>query len=240
MTHYLVGTSGYTYDHWRHRFYSPEVPKSRWLPFYAQYFSTVELNNPFYRLPSEKAFENWREIVPPPFVFAVKVSRFITHIKRLRNAQESLSTFLNRVRLLEEKTGPLLYQLPPTMRYNPTALASFLALLPSDMRHVFEFRHPSWLKEDIFALLRQHNVAFCIMDMTDFPCPIVTTADFAYMRFHGSAGKYMGCYSESDLAEWAARIKALGVPIVYIYFNNDAEAFAVRNALALEQLLSSA
>jgi len=237
----LVGTSGFAYGHWRYLFYPEALSKAKWLEFYATHFSTVELNNTFYRLPSETAFANWRDSTPANFVFAVKVSRFITHIKRLRDVKEPLETFLSRARVLKEKLGPLLYQLPPNMHRNDERLESFLSLLPQGMRHVFEFRHESWLDEEVFEILHKYNVGLCIFDMPDASCPLVATADFAYVRFHGSTGLYWSCYSDDELAMWAERLAELtaNLKAIYIYFNNDAEAFAVKNAITLRSYLQA-
>ncbi len=236
---YFVGTSGWHYEHWREVFYPGDLPKARWLEFYANRFATVELNNSFYRLPSEGAFGSWRDSTPHDFVFAVKVSRFITHVKRLRNADEPLQNFLSRARLLREKLGPLLYQLPPNMKRNDETLRSFLSLLPQELEHVFEFRNESWFDDEAFQILRQHNIGLCVFDMPDLTTPIVTTADFAYIRFHGSTWLYGGCYSDEELKDWAKRIASLsrGLKAAYIYFNNDAEGFAAQNANTLRQYL---
>ncbi len=238
---YYIGTSGWHYDHWRHLFYPDRLPKAKWLEFYSRHFSTVELNNSFYRLPSEEAFANWRQSSPDDFVFAVKVSRFITHIKRLRDIEEPVNTFLGRARILEEKLGPLLYQLPPNMHRDDGRLDSFLSILPQGMKHVFEFRHESWLDEGVFDLLRRYNVGLCVFDMPELACPLAATADFAYIRFHGSTRLYSSCYSDEELADWAGGLTALAADLkaVYIYFNNDAEAFAVRNAMTLGNYLET-
>jgi len=235
-----IGTSGWHYQHWVERFYPRNLAKSEWLGFYSRSFSTVELNNSFYRLPSEKAFANWRESSPAGFIFAVKVSRFITHIKRLKDTSEPVATFLSRASILQGKLGPLLYQLPPQMKRNDQRLQEFLEVLPGDNYHVFEFRNRSWLDDDVFDLLRKYGAGFCIYDMPGFTTPLVATADFAYIRFHGSDELYGGCYSDKKLEDWAGRIAGLGVSTVYVYFNNDAEGFAVQNALTVRRLLEEA
>jgi uncharacterized protein YecE (DUF72 family) len=238
---YYIGCSGWHYEHWRGLYYPKELPKPKWLSFYAQQFDTVELNSSFYRLPSEKAFNTWRESTPDDFVFAVKVSRFITHIKRLRNLDASVDNFLSRAAFLKEKLGPLLYQLPPSMKRKDELLQSFLSTLPSKNQHVVEFRHESWIDEAVFDILRRHNVGLCVFDMPGFGCPLVATSDFDYIRFHGSEGLYSSSYSDEELTQWARRITRLGqsVKASYIYFNNDAEAFAVKNATTLRNLLQS-
>ena len=239
--HYYIGTSGWHYDHWRGRFYPEKLPRAGWLKHYAGYFNTVELNNSFYRLPSEKAFAGWYESSPDNFVYSVKVSRYITHIKRLKDTGEAVDKFITRSAGLKEKLGPLLYQLPPNIHRNDEVLGAFLSGLPSGLKHVIEFRHGSWLVEPVFDILRRHNTGFCVFDMPRMSCPLLATAGFAYIRFHGSDGLYSGCYSDNELSGWAERLKELaaGLGAVYIYFNNDAEAFAVRNAATLRKLLET-
>jgi len=236
---YHVGCSGWHYEHWRGLHYPRELPKTKWLSFYAQQFDTVELNNSFYRLPSDKAFSTWRESTPEYFIFAVKVSRFITHIKRLRNLDSAVEDFLSRAAFLKEKLGPLLYQLPPSMKRNDELLGDFLSTLPSEYEHVVEFRHESWIDESVFDILRRHNAGLCVFDMPGLSCPLVATSDFAYVRFHGSEGLYSGSYSDEELTQWARQITQLGQTLKasYIYFNNDVEAFAVKNAMKLRTLL---
>ena len=237
--HSYIGTSGWHYDHWRDRFYPEKLNKTKWLEFYASNFTTVELNNSFYRLPSEAAFASWHDSSPVNFTFAVKMSRFITHIKRLRNTEEAVDNFVGRARILDGKLGPLLYQLPPNMHRNDEVLESFLSILPRGLKHVVEFRHESWLNDKVFEILRKNSVGLCVFDMPAFTCPLVATVDFAYVRFHGSTGLYSSCYTDEELADWAERLANLAANLkaVYIYFNNDAEAFAVRNAITLRAYL---
>jgi len=238
---YYIGCSGWHYAHWRGLYYPEGLSKPKWLQFYAKQFTTVELNNSFYHLPSEKAFTTWRESTPDDFVFAVKVSRFITHIKRLRNLGSAVENFLSRAVFLKKKLGPFLYQLPPNMKRNDELLQNFLSSLPQNYQHVVEFRHESWIGDAVFDILRRYNVGLCVFDMPDFSCPLVATSDFAYVRFHGSEGLYWSCYSDEELSQWAQKIAQLGQNIkdIYIYFNNDAEAFAVKNAITLRNLLTS-
>ena len=236
-----VGTSGYVYDHWRGRFYPEKLAKAKWLGFYSAHFSTVELNNSFYRLPSEEAFANWRDSSPADFTIAVKVSRFITHIKRLKNCEEAVEKFISRAKVLDYKLGPLLYQLPPNMHRNDGVLATFLAALPQGMKHVFEFRHQSWLDDRVFEILKNYDIGFCIFDMPSLSCSVLATSDFAYVRFHGSTGLYFSCYSDEELAEWAKKVTNLAKTLkeIYIYFNNDAETFAIYNARTIRGYLSN-
>ncbi|MBE9469751.1 MAG: DUF72 domain-containing protein [Chloroflexi bacterium] len=232
---YYIGCSGWHYDHWRGLYYPEGLSRSKWLQFYAQQFNTVELNNSFYRLPTEKAFVTWHESSPHNFAFAVKVSRFITHMKRLKKVESAMGGFLSRARLLQHKLGPLLYQLPPNMKRNDELLQNFLSLLPPEQQHVFEFRHQSWIDDAVFNILRQYNCGLCIFDMPGFTCPLVATTDFAYIRFHGSANLYVSCYSDEELSQWAGKTAHLGknLKAIYIYFNNDAQAFAIKNAVTL-------
>lgn len=236
---FIVGTSGWHYNHWRERFYPAGLPKSKWLGFYAQYFRTVEINASFYRLPTEKAFASWRNTVPAGFLYAVKASRLITHYRRLVNVEDALETFIGRARILGDKLGPILYQLPPGLHRDDERLDSFLSLLPRDLQHAVEFRHSSWMDDRVFEILRKHDVAFCVISLPNFECPVVATARFSYLRFHGSRRKYTSCYDDEELDQWAELMRRLAresTP-VYAYFNNDVEAHAVHNALTLMQKL---
>lgn len=237
---YYVGTSGWHYEHWRDEFYPEGLAKARWLEFYSQHFSTVELNNSFYQLPSEKAFINWKDVSPPNFVFAVKVSRFITHIKRLKDTAEPIAKFMARARILENKLGPFLYQLPQNMKQDCQTLEDFLKQIPEDVYHVFEFRHNSWFDKDVFNLLSSYKAGFCMYDMPEFRTPVVATSDFAYIRFHGSHRLYGGCYSDEELDDWVQKVLDLKVSAVYAYFNNDAEGFAIKNALTFRHFFDLA
>lgn len=220
-------------------FYPWPLPAGQWLSYYATRFDTVELNNSFYRLPSEDAFRKWREASPPGFTYAVKASRYITHMKKLGGVDEALSRFLERCRLLGDRLGPLLYQLPPFWTCNAGRLSAFLDLLPGDLCHVFEFRHPSWLNETVFSLLEAHGAALCVVSLPEFPCLLRATAPFVYIRLHGAEAKYSSCYSELELQWWAEQI--LGFlhdgKDVYAYFDNDACGYAVQNALRLRELV---
>jgi len=237
--HYHIGTSGWHYDDWRSRFYPEKLPKAKWLEFYAQQFSTVELNNSFYRLPSEEAFNKWHDSSPAGFTFAVKVSRFITHIKRLKDCDEAVENFMSRAAGLKEKLGPLLCQLPPGLHRNDETLENFLKKLPQSLKHVIEFRHQSWLEEGVFDILRQYNTGLCVFDMPKMSCPLLATADFGYIRFHGGESLYSSCYTDEELSGWAKRIAGLAQSLdsVYIYFNNDIAGYAVENAVTIREYL---
>ena len=239
MAQYFIGTSGWHYDDWRGRFYPEKLPRTKWLEFYSRHFQTVELNNSFYRLPSEAAFSNWYNSTPPGFTFAVKVSRFITHIKRLRDCQDAIDNFMSRAATLKDKLGPLLYQLPPGMHRNDETLEAFLNGLPPALKHVIEFRHQSWLVEEVFDILRQYNTGLCVFDMPELKCPLLATADYAYIRFHGSDSLYSSCYTDEELTQWAEKTVDLAgrLESVYIYFNNDVAGFALKNAETIKHLL---
>ena len=239
MTVYLVGTSGWHYEDWKGIFYPAGQPPARWLPFYAERFQTVELNYSFYQQPTEKAYRDWAKNTPPGFKFAVKASRYITHIKKLRDPSGPLDKFFERAGLLGDKLGPVLYQLPPQLKRSDDLLGSFLQALPKGVRHVFEFRHDSWFHQDVLRLLRKHKAGFCVMDMPGLTSPVAATASFAYVRFHGSQSLYSSLYSREEMLDWAGKIKGLPktVKTVYIYFNNDVAGYALENARQLISLL---
>lgn len=199
----------------------------------------MELNNTFYHLPSERAFENWRETVPSGFVFAIKASRLITHFHKLVNVEKMLHNFLARARLLGPKLGPVLFQLPPGLVRDNRRLEGFLGILPKGDRYVFEFRESSWFAKPVFDLLEKYGVGFCVSDLPTALSPVVATTDYAYFRFHGSHGDYSGSYSDEALNAWANKIRDLpsSVKIVYAYFNNDVDAAAIRDARRLRQRL---
>lgn len=234
-----IGTSGWNYKHWLGPFYPRAIRSTEMLAFYAQHFNTVELNNSFYHLPTFKAFETWRETAPPTFRFAVKGSRFITHMKKLKAPKTSTRKFFTRVVRLNDKLGPILFQLPPHWRLNRERLERFLDSLPHTHRYAFEFREPGWFTDEVYELLERYNVALCLYHQTGFDSPVRLTADFVYVRLHGTESTYGGSYSDSALKRWARRIKkwhTQSLP-VYFYFNNDPEGHAVRNAKTLQELL---
>ncbi|MDR7510253.1 MAG: DUF72 domain-containing protein [Armatimonadota bacterium] len=233
-----IGTSGWVYPHWRGRFYPAEGPASRWLEFYARHFDTVEVNNTFYRLPAAGTFDEWARRAPEGFLFALKASRFITHVKRLRAASAPVRTFLGRARRLGDRLGPVLFQLPPRFRVDRVRLEAFLRILPAGWRFAMEFRDPSWHTREVFDLLAERNVAYCIMVGLE-PTREVATADFVYIRFHSPpTGVEFGL---ARLRRWAEALRRLSGERrdVYAYFNNDAEGAAVRDALALRDLLGA-
>jgi uncharacterized protein YecE (DUF72 family) len=234
-----VGTSGYVYRHWRKgAFYPVGLPAREELGYFGSRFRTVELNNPFYRLPTDEMFQRWRDSTPPDFQFAVKASRYITHIKRLRDVEDELALFLSRADHLGPKLGPILFQLPPTQHLEPARLEAFLALLSKDRRWVIEFRHPSWHTSEVYRLLSDHGVALCIPVGGGVQPDRVTTAPFTYIRMHRGQ-EPGGGFTDDELLSWAGQIRALrgAGKEVYVYFNNDWGGYAIRDAVKLRQLL---
>ena len=233
-----IGTSGWYYDHWKESFYPDSLPKSKWLEYYAGQFDTVEINNTFYRLPKEQTLKRWHEIAPEGFLYVVKASRYITHIRRLKDAAEPLRLFFEKVRLLRNKLGPVLCQLPPSLQKDLDLLGGFVKLLPKKPAAVFEFRHESWYADDTFALLTEANAAFCIHDMPGKESPRVVTTDVIYIRLHGTTGRYAGSYTKSALQKWATWLKekAKNAQCIYAYFNNDVHGHAIKNAKQLIEL----
>src|SRR5690242_931072 len=196
----LIGTSGWTYEDWRRRFYPEEIPRKDWLSWYAQLFATTEFNGSFYRTPSCQAVRQWRERTPANFRFAWKASKFITHWKRLtERSANSIELMVSRLQILGRKCGPVLFQLPSRFRANRERLASFIDLLPATYRYAFEFRHESWYEEPVFQLLRDHNVSLCLSDHHDAPSPWIVTARHVYVRGHGPGGRYKGRYGKPTL-----------------------------------------
>lgn len=236
-----IGTSGWVYAHWKGIYYPEKLPQKDWFGHYTQDFDTVEINNTFYRLPNPETFENWGNVAPPGFRFTFKASRYITHLKRLKDPQASLDLFLERARLAGQSLGPILYQLPPHWKVDPRRLEEFLQALPGDLVHVFEFRDESWHRPEIRELLSRYQVTFCIHDHNPTAAPDWITSGTVYLRFHGSAETpYSGSYSDSQLRRQAERIAGWQREgkTVYAYFNNDIGGHAVRNALTLKALLS--
>jgi uncharacterized protein YecE (DUF72 family) len=236
-----IGCSGWQYRHWRGSFYPADLPQSRWFAYYAARFDTVEINNTFYRLPERPTFVDWREQAPQRFLYAVKASRFLTHMKKLKDPEEPTSRLFSRARALGRTLGPMLYQLPPHWKIAPERLDTFLRQLPRRRRHVIEFRDPSWYTDEVLAALRRHHVALCLHDMagsaTGEP---VATAAFVYVRFHGPA-RYSGRYPDQVLDGWAAWMAAQrrAGRDVFAYFNNDAGGDAPRDAMRLREALQS-
>jgi uncharacterized protein YecE (DUF72 family) len=237
-----IGCSGWNYEDWRGRVYPKGLPPRRWLEHYAKLFDTVEINNTFYRLPNRSTVARWVEESPPGFVFSVKASRYLTHVKRLTNLGPGLERFYERLEPLARspKMGPVLWQLPGTFRRDDDRLAGVLGQLPAG-RHCFEFRHESWFAGDVYALLREHGVALVIGDHPARPFQThELTAEWTFLRFHHGRRGRDGNYSERELEEWAGRIEHWRSKAdVYAYFNNDWKGYAVRNGLWLKKRLDT-
>lgn len=235
-----IGTSGWYYDHWKELFYPVELPKGKWLEYYTEHFDTVEINNSFYHLPKEQTLQRWHELAPDGFLYVVKANRYITHIKRLKDASEPLERFFERIYLLRNKLGPVLYQLPPSLHKDLDLLESFIEILPDRPPAVFEFRHESWYSDDTFELLGKSGIGFCIHDMPGKESPRVVTSDIIYVRFHGTTGRYSGGYTKSVLRRWAEWLKeqATKASNIYAFFNNDIGGHAIKNAKQLKEQFS--
>lgn len=234
-----VGTSGWYYQHWEGPFYPQDLSTEDYLDYYAARFQTVEINNTFYQLPKEETLKKWRQTVPTGFVFSVKASRYITHMKKLKDPQEPVFTFLDRISVLGHKLGPILFQLPPNWHFNPQRLRAFLDVLPAGYRYAFELRDPSWLDPRAYQALAEHEVAFCIYDFHRRLSPKKVTTDFVYLRLHGPYGAYRGKYTTETLAGWAGAFSTWtrqGKEI-YCYFDNDEKGYATQNALELQAMI---
>ena len=237
----LIGCSGWQYRHWRGNFYDAALPQSRWFDHYAAVFDTVEINNSFYRLPEKATFARWAARAPGGFIYAVKASRFLTHMKKLKDPEEPLDRLLSRARALGRHLGPILYQLPPGWKLDRERLEHFLQALPRGLRHVLEFRDPTWYADDVLRLLEAHRVALCLHDMRGSATGRQRVGPFVYVRFHGPSGTYSGGYSADRLGSWAAWLheQRLAGADVYAYFNNDVGGHAPRDALTLRRLMES-
>ena len=234
-----IGTSGWHYKHWCGPFYEAKLPASRMLAEYYKHFDTVEINNSFYRLPTADAFRCWRESTPEGFCFAVKGSRFITHMKKLKDPENALENLIPRAEELKEKLGPILWQLPPHWTINTDRLEEFLTALPRKHRYAIEFREHSWHTDRVYEILQKYNVAFCIFELNGRHSPLEVTADWTYVRLHGPGAAYQGSYSTRKLQEWAEWIldQRRRLKAVFAYFDNDQAAYAVHNALELKSLI---
>jgi len=237
-----VGTSGYVYRHWAGIFYPHDLPSHKWLSFYAEHFNSVEINATFYRIPKNKTVKGWLYKVPRGFLFTVKANRLITHQRKLKDPSEALAKFFSGVAPVREQHGCVLYQLPPSLRRDDALLSDFCAILKErypQWRHAVEFRNNSWLHEAVFEILRRNGVCYVLVSGPGQEFREVATADFLYIRFHGVTRWYDYDYSDAELAEWAERIRRLGAPQkeTFIYFNNDSNAYAVKNAKRLRELL---
>jgi uncharacterized protein YecE (DUF72 family) len=236
-----IGTSGWHYKHWKGPFYPVGMKAKEYLSYYAERFQTSEINNSFYKLPEKKTLESWRETVPAGFCFSVKASRYITHMKKLKDPKESIERFFDRIVTLEDTLGPILFQLPPKWNCNTERLEAFLEALPRHRRCAFEFRDDSWLVDEVYQILRTYNAALCIYDMERSVSPKVITADFVYIRLHGPGEKYQGKYDARTLSGWAGAFSTWvnqGTE-VYCYFDNDEAGHAPLDARRLKEMVEN-
>jgi uncharacterized protein YecE (DUF72 family) len=233
-----VGTSGWQYRHWRKVFYPEKLAQRSWLPYFAERFMTVEVNNTFYNLPERSVFESWRRSTPADFVFALKMSRFLTHLKRLHDPGEPVHRFMQNARGLGSKLGPVLFQLPPRFGARLDLLEAALRLMPKDVRVCVEFRDESWFTDETRALLENHGVALCLADTPRRKQPAWRTADWGFVRFHEGRGSHPPGYERDVLQRWIERLASMypGGEDVYVYFNNDARGYAIRDAVVFAEL----
>lgn len=234
-----IGTSGWSYKHWHGTFYPENLKAKDEFSYYRNYFTAVEINNTFYRMPTDETFENWERQAPADFVYVIKASRYITHMKKLHDPKESLLIFMDKVKLLEKKLGAILFQLPPSLGADLTLLEDFLIALPAHSRYAFEFRNKEWDIPEVYQLLEKYNTGFCIYELAGYKSPLQVTADFVYVRLHGPAAeKYQGNYTESTLEQWAEIcLEWLKNKDVFIFFDNDQQGYAAFNALKLKELV---
>ena len=231
-----IGTSGWQYRDWKGRFYPEKLPQREWLPYFAERFPIVEINNTFYMLPKEETFVRWRETAPDGFTFVVKANRYITHLRRLREPRDSVKLFWSRARRLGKTLGPVLFQLPPNFHADVERLEGLLRALPKSMKPALEFRHPSWDTDEVYEVLDRAGAAYVLGDRPGLNAPDVVTGGWSYVRFH--QGRKLGPgYPKEKLRAWADRIAAMEAEDVYVFFNNDPQGAAIRDAYTFTDLL---
>jgi uncharacterized protein YecE (DUF72 family) len=235
-----IGTSGWHYKHWKNKFYPAEIGDRDQLEYYSRQFNSVEINNTFYNLPLVTTFSQWKDKVPEGFLFAIKASRFITHMKKLNVGKAELNKLFNRIKKLGKKTGPVLFQLPPLWKLNIERFESFLKKLPDGYQYAFEFRNDSWYDENVYELLNKYKCAFCIYELAGHTSPKIVTGGIIYIRLHGPGDKYQGKYKISELKKWLRFVKEhwKSTTSIYIYFDNDQNAYAAENAKQMNALFS--
>lgn len=241
MARLLAATSGWVYPHWRGAFYPADLREDKWFAYYAERFDSVEVNNSFYRLPSFETFKSWSDMAPPGFIFTVKASRYITHVKKMKDPEEGIKNFYGNLAGMGDSCAAVLFQLPPRFKVNLERLEHFLEAVPKSHRLVFEFRDPSWLVDDVYAALAKYDAAVCAADNPFYPGPRVRTAGFTFYRMHGGHGPEAPRYSDEELGALAREVASEldEGRDVFVYFNNDYKAFAVENALALKRIVAA-
>jgi len=240
MNNINIGTSGWHYDHWQGAFYPKDLPKNDRFGFYLKHFSTVEINNTFYQLPEEKTLRDWRDQAGEEFNFSIKASRYITHMKKLKDPKDAAANFFRAIEPIKSRSDVILFQLPPRFRYNGERLKSFLEILPDTYRYAFEFRDKSWENEKVYRLLSNNNAALCIYDMEGRTSPGEITSDFIYVRLHGPGRAYEGSYDKQTLSGWAGAFSTWSSKgkEVFCYFDNDQNGYAAKNAMTLKNMLN--
>ncbi|MCW4030432.1 MAG: DUF72 domain-containing protein [Candidatus Bathyarchaeota archaeon] len=236
---YYLGCSGFYYPLWIGRFYPPKLKKTQWLPYYAQFFNTLEVNNTFYRYPTEKLLAGWNQNPPPDFRFTLKANRAITHTRKFHNTTQLTETFYKLAHLLGEKLLAVLFQLPPFMHKNMALLDEIAAQMDSKVLNVLEFRHKSWWDHEVYDFLARRGLVFCSVFAPELPEALVASGGVVYVRFHGKNGLYHGDYPEAELADWAQKIRDQTPSRVLCYFNNDINAYAPKNCQTLKKLLEN-
>jgi uncharacterized protein YecE (DUF72 family) len=237
MGRIYIGTSGWHYPHWVGPFYPLGMSREKFLAYYARHFSTVEINNTFYHLPTPHTLTEWKKETPKHFLFACKGSRFITHMKKLKNPEQSVKRFFEIITMLNHKLGPILFQLPPSWKVNVLRLDEFLKALPKPFRYAFEFREESWFTQPVYDVLTKYNAAFCLYHLAGRWSPEIVTTDFVYVRLHGPGEAYQGRYNDQTIFVWANKYRtwAQSGKDVYCYFDNDEDGYAPINALTLQR-----
>jgi len=235
-----IGTSGWHYKHWTGTFYPGNTKEKEQFDLYAKSFKTVEINNSFYQLPTIKTFNEWRKKSPSDFVFSVKANRYITHNKKLIRDDNAVKKFLRHAEKLEDKLGPILFQLPGRWKINVERLETFISVLPKQHLYTFEFRNETWRNDEVYEALKKYNCAFCIYELDRFISPLIVTADFVYVRLHGPKGKYQGSYTDAALKKWKNHCLQWqkNSKDVYIYFDNDEKGYAAFNAQKLLKMIN--
>lgn len=232
-----IGCSGWNYKEWRGDFYPEELPQKKWLEYYASIFNTVEVNNTFYRLPKESTLENWEAQVPADFNFTLKGSRYVTQMKKLKDPEDSLKKFEAVASAMKKKLSCILWQLPPNLHRNDEKLINFCKVVKPENKNVMEFRHDSWFHPEVYEILERFKIHFCSISSPELPEDMIITGGVGYVRFHGK-GKdwYNYYYSKEELKEWHKKIEDSGAKEVFIYFNNDVDANAPKNAKELQEI----
>ncbi len=238
MTEYFLGCSGFYYNHWRGAFYPQTLAKTKWLDYYAQFFNTLEVNNTFYRFPSEKLLVNWYKKTPENFRFTLKANRAITHTRKFHNTEQLTTTFYRLTRLLREKLLCVLFQLPPVVHKSMALLQTIVNQQETSVMNVLEFRHESWWDSEVYDFMNKHGLIFCSVSASELPERLIKTGSAVYVRFHGKDGRYMHNYSDRELQDWAEKIKQKNAPKVLCYFNNDFNANATRNCVTIKKMLA--